>query len=172
MAISTEVGEILNSQINKEIYSSYLYMTFADYFEIRGLKGFANWYMIQVREELTHALILRRYLHDNDFAPKMEIIEQPTLTFENDIDVLEAALNHEKFITRSINECYNVAYDDRDFRTMQLLDWFVKEQNEEEVNAAEMVSNMKLFAGDPHGLYALDRECLGRKFNPPTMFEV
>ena len=172
MAISAEVGEILNTQINKELYSSYLYMTFADHFEVRGLKGFANWYMIQAREELTHALILRRYLLDNDFTPEMEAIAQPTLTFDTDLEVLEAAYNHEKYVTKCINECYTVAYDERDYRTMQLLDWFVKEQNEEEVNAGEMVSNMKLFGGDHNGLYALDREYLGRTFNAPTSLEM
>ncbi len=172
MAISAEVGEILNSQINKEIYSSYLYLTFADYFESRGLKGFANWYMIQTREELAHTLIIRRYLLDNDYIPQLEAIEQPNLKFESDLEVLEAAYNHEKFITRSINECYGRAYDERDYRTMQLLDWFVKEQNEEEVNAGEMVSNMQLFGSDPHGLYSLDREYLGRKFNAPAMLEM
>ncbi len=172
MAISVEVGNILNNQINKELYSSYLYVTFADHFDMRGLKGFANWYMIQAREEVAHALILRRYLLDNDFAPEMEAIAQPNLKFETDLEVLEAAYNHEQYVTKLINECYNVAYNERDFRTMQLLDWFVKEQNEEEVNASEMVSNMKLFAGDPNGLYALDREYLGRSFNPPTGLEM
>ncbi len=172
MAVSAEVGEILNSQINKELYSSYLYMTFADHFEVRGLRGFANWYMIQAREEVAHALILRRYLFDNNFTPKMETVAQPTLTLDSDLEVIEAAYDHEKYITKCINECYSTAYNERDYRTMQLLDWFVREQNEEEVNAGEMVTNMKLFGGSPDGLYALDREYAGRSYKAPSDFKM
>ena len=168
MAVSQEVGNILTKQINKEIYSSYLYLTFADYFDERGLKGFANWYMIQVQEELAHARVLRRYLLDNDWKPEMEAIAKPDFKPEDDMSVLKAAYNHEIFITNSIHECYAVARDENDFRTMQLLDWFVKEQGEEEANASEMVSNMENFGCDPRGLFALDRENLTRVYNPPT----
>ena len=106
MALDERVSEKLNDQINKELYSAYLYLTFADYYDDRGLKGFANWYMIQVQEEVAHAKILRRYLLDNGVLPRMEAIEQPTLTFANDMEPLTAALEHEQYITKSIDECY------------------------------------------------------------------
>lgn len=168
MALTKEVGDILNEQINKEIYSSYLYLTFADYYEERGLKGFANWYMIQVEEELAHARVIRRYLLDNDFHVEMEAIAKPNVEIKDDMTPLTAAYAHECYITKSINECYTTAREANDYRTMQVLDWFVKEQGEEEANASEMVSNMELFGGDPSGLYKLDREYLTRVFNPPT----
>ena len=169
MALTTQVADLLNDQINKELYSAYYYFTFADYYEARGLKGFANWYMIQVEEELSHAKILRRYLLDNGVKVSMAAIAQPERTFTNDKEPLEAGLEHEQYVTAAINECYNAAYEVRDFRTMQLLDWFVKEQGEEEANAAEMISNMDLFGSDPKGLYELDREYLTRTFTAPTM---
>ncbi|MCH4053450.1 MAG: ferritin [Atopobiaceae bacterium] len=169
MALDKNVGDALNKQINEELYSAYLYLTFADYFEGRGLKGFANWYMVQVEEEVAHAKILRRYLLDNDYDVKMGAIAQPGPTFDKDIDVLKAGLEHERYITDRINDCYKVAYDIHDFRTMQLLDWFVKEQGEEETNATDMIKNMELFGGDPKGLYNLDREYQTRTYVAPTM---
>ena len=169
MAIEKKIGDALNEQINKEIYSAYLYLTFADYYEGRGLKGFANWYMIQVEEELSHAKILRRYLLDNDYQVKMLALAQPDKTFTDDMDPLLAALEHERYITASINECYFVAHEFHDFRTMQLLDWFVKEQGEEETNASDMITNMKLFGGDPKGLFERDREYQARTFTAPNM---
>ncbi|MDY4522332.1 MAG: ferritin [Atopobium sp.] len=169
MAIDATLGNALNEQINKEIYSAYLYLTFADYYEDRGLKGFANWYMIQVEEELAHAKILRRYLLDNEYQVKMLAIAQPDKTFTNDMDPLIAAYEHEKYITASINECYTLAYEQHDFRTMQLLDWFVKEQGEEETNASDMIKNMELFGNDAKGLFELDREYQARAFTAPAM---
>lgn len=168
MALNEEVGKILNTQINKEIYSSYLYLTFADYYDERGLKGFANWYMIQVEEELAHARVLRRYLLDNGYHLEMDAIAKPNVEIKSDMDPLVAAYKHECFITSSINECYTTASEANDYRTMQILDWFVKEQGEEEANAQEMISNMELFGRDSSGLYKLDREYLTRQYNPPT----
>lgn len=168
MRLTEEVGNILNNQLNKEFFSSYLYLTFADYYDERGLKGFANWYMIQAEEELAHARILRRYLLDNGWKPKLEAIPQPEMELEDDMAPLKAAFDHECFITDSIHKCYDVAKKADDYRTMHLLDWFVKEQGEEENNAGEMVNNMKLFGGEPRGLYQLDREYLTRVYNAPT----
>ena len=169
MAMNENVAKVLENQINKELYSAYLYLTFADYYEDRGLKGFANWYMVQVQEEIAHAKILRRYLLDNDYQVKMAAIAEPEKTFTNDLAPLQAGLEHERYITAAINECYQAAYDVHDFRTMQLLDWFVKEQGEEETNASDLIKNMELFGGDAKGLYQLDREYAARIFTPPTM---
>ena len=168
MALSNEVTAILNEQINKELYSAYLYLTFADYYEDRGLKGFANWYMIQTKEEVDHAMALRRYLLDNDFTPTMEAIAKPDKTFSNDLEPLEAGLAHEEYVTSLIHNCYAVAQKANDIRTMKMLDWFVSEQAEEETNARDMIQNMKLFGSDPKGLYDLDREYQSRAYTQLT----
>lgn len=169
MALDTNVGNILTQQINKEFYSAYLYLTFADFYEEQGLKGFANWYVIQSQEELAHARILRRYLLDNDWTPTMEAIAKPDLTFSKVVEPIKAAYEHEQFITASINECYAVAQKVNDFRTMQLLDWYVKEQGEEEANAADLLKAVELFGGDPKNLFDLDRENAARVYVAPTM---
>lgn len=169
MALDKKVGDTLNAQINKEFYSAYLYLTFADYYEDRGLKGFANWYMVQVQEEVSHAKILRRYLLDNDYQVKMAAIAEPDKTFTNDLEPLQAGLEHERYITAAINECYQAAYDVHDFRTMQLLDWFVKEQGEEEKNANDLLGRFDLFASDIKGLYALDSEMGARTYSAPSL---
>ena len=169
MALDTNVGNILTQQINKEFYSAYLYLTFADFYEEQGLKGFANWYVIQSQEELAHARILRRYLLDNDWTPTMEAIAKPDLTFTKVVEPIKAAYEHEQFITASINECYAVAQKVNDFRTMQLLDWYVKEQGEEEANAADLLKAVEIFGGDPKNLYDLDRENAARVYVAPTM---
>lgn len=169
MALDKSVAELMNKQINEELFSAYLYLTFADYYEDRGLKGFANWYMVQVQEEVSHAKILRRYLLDNDVQIKMLAIAEPDKVFTDDLAPLLAGQEHERYITECINRCYAAAADVRDFRTMQLLDWFVKEQGEEETNASDMVKNMQLFGSDPKGLYDLDREYQARVFVAPTM---
>ncbi len=164
MALSNEVTSVLNEQINKELYSAYLYLTFADYYDDRGLKGFANWYVIQAKEETDHALAIRRYLLDNDFRPTMIAIDKPDKDFENDLEPLEAGLAHEEYVTSLIHNCYEVAHAQHDVRTMQFLDWFVKEQMEEETNARDMITNMKLFGSDPKGLFDLDREYQTRTY--------
>ena len=111
--------------------------------------------MVQVQEEVAHAKILRRYLLDNDVSLKMTAIAEPDKTFSTDLEPLEAGLAHEKHITACIDRCYAAANDVHDFRAMQMLDWFVKEQGEEETNASDMIKNMKLFGSDPKGLYDL-----------------
>ena len=99
----------------------------------------------------------------------MEAIAKPDKTFTNDLEPLEAGLEHEQYVTSLINDCYAAAYAIHDFRTMQLLDWFVKEQGEEETNATDMIKNMELFGGDPKGLFNLDREYQTRTYVAPTM---
>lgn len=168
MALSPEVTSVLNQQINNELYSAYLYLTYADYFEDRGLKGYANWYVIQAQEERDHAMALRRYLLDNDFTPVMEAIEKPEACPEGDLEVLEAGLAHEEYVTGLIHRCYEVAHSVHDVRTMQMLDWFVKEQGEEEATARDMISDMKLFGSDPRGLFSLDREYASRTYSALT----
>ena len=169
MALDKSVAELMNKQINEELFSAYLYLTFADYYEDRGLKGFANWYMIQVQEETDHAKALRRYLLDNDYKPTMEAIDKPDKTFENDLEPLEAGLAHEEYVTSLIHHCYEVAQQAHDIRATQMLDWFVKEQGEEEKNASDLITKMELFGSDAKGLYMLNSELKARVYAAPSL---
>lgn len=166
--MDSKVYELLNAQINAELYSAYLYMSFADYYEEEGLGGYANWYMIQAAEERDHALIFRNYLHDNGQHVSLGAIAQPDKTFSNHLDPLEAGLEHERLVTSLINAIYAAADEVKDYRTMKFLDWFIEEQLEEEKNAEDMITRMKLFGSDARSLYELDQEYAARTYSVPS----
>ena len=167
--INKKVADLLNEQINKELYSAYLYLDMNNYFQGRGLNGFANWYMIQAQEERDHAMLFFKYLHNNGEKVTLEAIGKPDKKFKKDMDVLKAGLEHEEYVTASIHTIYDAAYKVKDFRTMQFLDWFVKEQGEEETNARDMITKMELFGTDPKSLYMLNQELAARTYNAPSL---
>ncbi len=163
------VYELLNDQINKELYSAYLYLDIANYYSGKGLDGFANWYEIQAREEQDHAMLFYRYLHNNSEKVTLGSITKPDKIFEVLTDPLKAGLEHEKYVTALINNIYAAAQKVNDFRTIQFLEWFVKEQGEEEKNAADMITKMELFGSDAKGLYMLDAELKARVYSAPSL---
>ncbi len=167
--LNEKVHALLNEQINKEFYSAYLYLDFANYFASVGLDGFANWYRIQAQEERDHALLFYDYLQNNSARVTLEAIAKPDKTFAAHIDVLRAGLAHEQYVTSLINDIYAAAYEVRDFRTMQFLDWFVKEQGEEEKNATDLIDKMTLFGGEERGLYLLNSELGARIYTAPSL---
>ncbi|MGP1442134.1 MAG: ferritin [Anaerovoracaceae bacterium] len=167
--MNNNIAMLLNRQINKEFYSAYLYLDFANYYSEVGLDGFENWYRIQAQEERDHAMLLFDYMHNNDQKVTLLAIDQPDMKFSDNMGPLKAAFEHEKYVTSLINEIYAAAFDDRDFRTMQLLDWFVKEQGEEEKNAADMITKMELYGTDAKGLYMLNSELSARVYSAPSL---
>ena len=167
--LNEKVAELINDQINKELYSAYLYLSFSDYFEDRGLAGFANWYYIQAQEERDHAILFRQYLLNEGCKVKLAAIAQPDKEPTCDMDVLKFGLEHEEYVTSLIHDIYSAAYDIRDFRTMQFLDWFVKEQGEEEKNATDLITKMELFGTDAKGLYMLNSELKARVYAAPSL---
>lgn len=166
--LNEKIANLLNTQINKEFYSAYLYMDFADYYEDIGLNGFAHWYEIQAQEERDHALMIRRYLIDNGVKVTLDAIDKPDKIFADNLAPLEAGLEHEKYVTSLISNIYAAAFESKDFKTMQFLDWFVKEQGEEEKNASDLITKMKLFGSDAKGLYMLNNELNARVYTPST----
>ena len=167
--MNKKVADLLNDQINKEFYSAYLYLDMSNYFERRGLNGFANWYMIQAQEERDHAMLFYRYMLNNDCTVTLDAIAKPDKVFKKDMDVLKAGLEHEEYVTESIHTIYDAAYKVKDFRTMQFLDWFVKEQGEEETNARDMITKMELFGSDARSLYMLNQELAARTYSAPSL---
>lgn len=164
-----KVAKLLNTQVNKEFYSAYLYLSFANYFTQQGLDGFANWYNVQAQEERDHALLFMKYMQNNDAAVTLEAIERPIGKFAGHAAVLSASLEHERYVTGLINEIYDTAHTVKDYRTVQFLDWFVKEQGEEEKNASDLVRKMELYGSDPKALYMLDNELAARVYTAPTL---
>lgn len=166
---NSKVAALLNEQINKEFYSAYLYLDMCVYFEKRGLNGFANWYRIQAQEERDHAMLFFQYMVNNDLNITLDAIAKPDKAFNGDMDVLQAGLAHEQLVTASINNIYAAAYEVKDFRTMQMLDWFVKEQGEEETNARDLITKYELFGTDAKSLYMLNQELAGRVYSAPSL---
>ena len=167
--MNEKVHALLNQQINKELYSAYLYLDFSNYFEQAGLDGFANWYMIQAQEERDHAMLFYQYLQNESQKVTLEAIAKPDKELVSSMDVLKAGLEHEQYVTSLINDIYAAAYEVKDFRTMQFLDWFVKEQGEEETNANDMITKMELFGSDPRSLYMLNQELGARVYSAPSL---
>lgn len=167
--MNNKVHELLNAQINKEFYSAYLYLDFSNYFKARGLDGFANWYLVQAQEERDHAMLFYQYLQNENQVVTLDAIAKPDKVFTCDMDVLKAGLEHEEYVTSLINDIYAAAYEVKDFRTMQFLDWFVKEQGEEETNANDMITKMDLFGSDPKSLYMLNQELAARVYTAPSL---
>ncbi|MBR7185238.1 MAG: ferritin [Clostridia bacterium] len=167
--MNARIHELLNAQINKEFYSAYLYLDFSNYFEDAGLDGFANWYKIQAQEERDHAMLFYQYLQNENQKVTLDAIAKPDVAITCHMDVLKAGLAHEEYVTSLINDIYAAAYEVKDFRTMQFLDWFVKEQGEEETNANDLITKMELFGSDPKSLYMLNQELAARVYNAPSL---
>ena len=167
--LSQKVKDLLVYQVNQEFYSAYLYLDFHDFYKDAGLDGYANWYLIQAQEERDHAMLFYKYLQNNNEKVTLEAIAKPDKSLDSDMTVLKAGLEHEEYVTSLINDIYVAAYDVKDFRTMQFLDWFVKEQGEEETNANDLISKMELFGSDPKGLYMLNSELGARVYSAPSL---
>ena len=167
--MEAKVAKFINEQINKELYSAYLYLDFSIFYEAQGLDGFANWYMIQAQEERDHAMLFLKFLQNNGEKVTLDLVEKPDKKLETLMDPLKFGLEHEKYVTSLINDIYGAAYEVKDFRTMQFLDWFVKEQLEEEKNADDMIKKMELFGNDSKGLYSLDSEYAARIYSAPSL---
>ena len=164
-----KVAYLLNDQINKEFYSAYLYLDMANFYSRKGLDGFANWYEIQAKEEQDHAMLKYQYLHNNDVEVTLEAIAKPDKVFSTLMDPLKVGLEHEKYVTSLINNIYSAAVAVNDFRTTQFLDWFIKEQGEEEKNSTDLITKMELFGDDARSLYMLNSELAGRVYSAPSL---
>ena len=167
--MNEKVAALLNDQINKELYSAYLYLDMANFYTQKGLDGFANWYEIQAKEEQDHAMLMYQYLHNNGQTVTLEAIAKPDKIFTTLMDPLKAGLEHEQYVTSLINNIYAAAQEVNDYRTTQFLDWFIKEQGEEEKNAADLITRMELFGSDPRSLYMLNSELAARVYSAPSL---
>ena len=166
--LSQRMLEELNKQVNAELYSAYLYLSMAAYFESINLKGFANWMRVQAQEELTHAMRFFDYINERGGVVKLAAIEQPPTEWKSPLDVFEATYKHEVKVTGMINSLVNLAMKEKDHATYNMLQWFVVEQVEEEASADEIRQQLKLIGKDGRGILMLDRELGQRIFTPPV----
>jgi ferritin len=168
--INEKVRKAMNDQIVAETYSAYLYLSMAAWFESQNLKGFANWMKCQAQEEMTHAMLLFNHVLERGGKVELGAIEAPPREWASPLAVYEAAYAHERKVTGLINAIVDVAEAEKDRAAMPLLQWFVKEQIEEEASASELVESLRL-AGEGGGLFMLDREAGARTFvyPPPVL---
>ncbi len=159
--------EAIEEQINFEFYSSYLYLSMSSLIALENWKGFTNWFRIQAQEERTHAETLFDYLVERGHHVHLKQISEPTSKWTNIQDLIEEVLNHEKEVTRRINELINIALDTRDHAAYDLLMLFVKEQVEEENAANDILISVKRIGDDMSALYMLDNQLSTRVFTHP-----
>jgi len=167
--MDNKITLLLNEQIQKELFSSYLYLDMANYYSDEGLDGFSHWFYVQAQEEMDHAMLFRTYLLNNEYRVKLLPIEAPDKEFTDFSVPLALSLEHEQFVTASINNIFDVALAVKDYRTIEFLNWFIKEQGEEEKNASDLIKKFELFGRDAKGLYQLDQELGTRIYNAPSL---
>ena len=164
--LSEKMADVLNKQLNNEIYSAYLYLSMSAHSTFIGLKGFANWFMVQYQEEMVHAMKIYDYVNNQGGQVKLMAIAQPPTEFGTPLDMFEKTLEHEKFITKCINDLVNLAIEEKDHATNIFLQWYITEQIEEEANDNEIISKLKLVGNGGNGLFMLDQELAARVFTP------
>ncbi|MEI8388430.1 MAG: ferritin [bacterium] len=165
----SRIEKELNKQLNKEFFSAYLYMSMSAYFQSVDLLGFANWMNIQAKEEMLHAEKFYNFIQERNGKVVLEQIEKPQTDWASPLAAFENSLEHELFITASINELVDAALEEKDHATNIFLQWFVTEQIEEESNSTEIIRKLKLMKDAPGGMYMLDKELAARTLVlPPT----
>jgi len=169
--IKDKIEKALNSQINAEMYSSYLYLSMSSYFSSINLNGFATWMRVQAQEELTHAMKFYDYVIERGGRVTVKAIEAPPAEWDSPLQVFEHVYTHEQKVTGLINDLVNLAIAEKDHATTAFLQWFVTEQVEEESSADEIVQKVKLVGDQGAGLLMLDQELGQRVFTPPTQGE-
>lgn len=165
--LNQTVYQALNRQLNNEFYSAYLYLSMSSYAGSIGLKGAANWFMVQYQEEMVHAMKFYGYLNSQGEHVELAALPAPPAAFNGLLDMFEQTLKHEQFITASLNDLIDLALKEKDHATHIFLQWFITEQIEEEENDRDMIAKLKLIGDNGQGLLMLDAELATRVFVPP-----
>lgn len=167
--MNEKLQEAFNDQINKELYSEYLYYAMKVYFQELNLQGFVNWFDVQVQEERAHAVGMIDYLNSRGAKVDLRAIEKPVVEGTTPLEVFEHVLRHEEFVTLRINHVMDVAEEVRDRAAMHLLDWYIKEQVEEESNVGGVLATLRLIGDDKKALLMLDKDLAARTFVAPVI---
>lgn len=162
--MNKKIEAAINEQINAEIFSAYLYLSMAAYFDGKGLAGFANWMKKQYEEEMFHAMKFYDYVYERGGSVVMKAIAAPETKFKSPLQVFESALAHEKVVTGLINGLYELSLKEKDYASQSFLKWYIDEQVEEEGNASEIIDKIKLAGKDGPGIFMLDKELGTRVF--------
>lgn len=160
--ISRAMQDAINEQIRDELYSAYLYLSMAAYFEATSLPGFASWMRMQSQEEVSHAMKLFDFVNERGGRVTLHAIDQPPLEFESPRAVFEATYEHEQKVTGLIHDLYGLALEEKDYPAQVMLHWFIDEQVEEEDGVSQILDVLERVGDNDQGLLMIDRE-LGRR---------
>lgn len=160
--------KMLNEQVTNEIYSSLLYLQMAAWCEYENLSGFAHWMNLQSQEELDHVKIFYRFIADRGGLFEIGEIPKAPKNYSSPLDVLEQSLEHERLVTKAIHDLMEAAMDIRDYPTISFLDWFVKEQVEEEASLSNLIESVKRIGKSGEGIFMLDSKMGQRAYAMPT----
>ncbi len=167
--LNERMNAALNEQVNAEMYSAYLYLSMQAYFQKLNLNGFVNWMNIQIQEEMAHARGLYDYIQERDGEIILDAIKKPDQTWNSPLEVFEAVLKHEQLVTSLINKLADVADETKDRAAALFLQWYIKEQVEEEASVSGVLETLRMIKDDTHALLLLDKELAARVFNPPVI---
>ena len=167
--INEKLQEAFNDQINKELYSEYLYLAMKTKFMEWNLQGFVNWFDVQVQEEHAHAMGMFNYLDERGGQIDLRAIDKPQVKGETPLEIFEHVLEHEQFVTSRINALADVADEVKDRAALSLLNWYIKEQVEEEANVGGLLATLKLIGDDKKALLMLDKDLAARTFVQPVI---
>ena len=163
--LSQKLQDAINAQINAEFWSAYLYLSMSMDAASQGLKGISNWFAIQFKEEQDHAQILINYLNSRNSRVVLAPIAKVQTEWATPLAMYEDTLAHEKQVTEMINKLFQLADDEKDIATKNMLVWFVDGQVEEEENAREIIDQLKMVEGNKFGLYMIDKELGARTYS-------
>lgn len=164
--ISDKIRDILNEQINKEFYSAYLYLSMSAYFSEIGLYGFSHWAKVQSKEEIDHGMILFEYVLGRNSQIHLAQISMPNFDMNSPLEVFEQIYQHERSITSAIDCVANMSEGECDLSTRNFIDWYLKEQIEEEASVSRIIAKLKAFGAEKSALYLIDRELSTREYSP------
>lgn len=167
--INEKLQNAFNDQINKELYSEYLYLAMKVYFQEQNLQGFVNWFDVQVQEEHAHAMGMFNYLNERGGSIMLEAIDKPVVEGDCPLTIFEHVLRHEEFVTSRINALMDVAEEVKDRAALSFLDWYLKEQVEEESNVGGVLATLRLIGDDKKALLMLDKDLAARTFVQPVI---
>ena len=160
--ISEKMAKAINEQINAELYSAYLYLSMASYFDDKGLSGFAHWMKLQAQEEVEHGMKFYTYLYDRGAKVTLKAIEAPSTNWDSPLAVFKNIYEHECKVTGLIDNLYRIAKEEKDSPTEIFLHWYINEQIEEEASASEIVSKLEMIGDKTQLLLMLDKELAQR----------
>lgn len=168
--VSKRMTDRINEQINREMYSGYLYLAMAARMQEAGFKGVGTWLTIQYHEEMFHAMRMYAYLQDQGAAVELKAIAKPEFKGATVKEIFQHALEHERGVTKSIHEIMAQAVEEKDYPTQSFITWYVDEQVEEEKNATEILQAVDLVGNSAQGVYLLNVELGKRKLGVPSDF--